>query len=139
MTMPESDSIFEEASQKGSAAVTIKTKGQMSLSTAQVQGIQRTVSAAIPNINAEEVAVIDSKRGVVSDSATTAKDEGSSAYKNEVDIQDAIGKDIKTDIEDTLSSIFALKNFRVNTNVTVNFDEIKQKNGKISARRKSPQ
>lgn len=130
MTMPESDSIFEEASQKGSAAVTIKTKGQMSLSTAQVQGIQRTVSAAIPNINAEEVAVIDSKRGVVSDSATTAKDEGSSAYKNEVDIQDAIGKDIKTDIEDTLSSIFALKNFRVNTNVTVNFDEIKQKTEK---------
>lgn len=130
MTMPESDSIFEEASQKGSAAVTIKTKGQMSLSTAQVQGIQRTISAAIPNINAEEVAVIDSKRGVVSDSATTAKDEGSSAYKNEVDIQDAIGKDIKTDIEDTLSSIFALKNFRVNTNVTVNFDEIKQKTEK---------
>lgn len=130
MTMPESDSIFEEASQKSSAAVTIKTKGQMSLSTAQVQGIQRTVSAAIPNINAEEVAVIDSKRGVVSDSATTAKDEGSSAYKNEVDIQDAIGKDIKTDIEDTLSSIFALKNFRVNTNVTVNFDEIKQKTEK---------
>lgn len=130
MTMPESDSIFEEASQKGSAAVTIKTKGQMSLSTAQVKGIQRTVSAAIPNINAEEVAVIDSKRGVVSDSATTAKDEGSSAYKNEVDIQDAIGKDIKTDIEDTLSSIFALKNFRVNTNVTVNFDEIKQKTEK---------
>lgn len=130
MTMPESDSIFEEASQKGSAAVTIKTKGQMSLSTAQVQGIQRTVSAAIPNINAEEVAVIDSKRGVVSDSATTAKDEGSSAYKNEVDIQDAIGKDIKTDIENTLSSIFALKNFRVNTNVTVNFDEIKQKTEK---------
>lgn len=130
MTMPESDSIFEEASQKGSAAVTIKAKGQMSLSTAQVQGIQRTVSAAIPNINAEEVAVIDSKRGVVSDSATTAKDEGSSAYKNEVDIQDAIGKDIKTDIEDTLSSIFALKNFRVNTNVTVNFDEIKQKTEK---------
>lgn len=130
MTMPESDSIFEEASQKGSAAVTIKTKGQMSLSAAQVQGIQRTVSAAIPNINAEEVAVIDSKRGVVSDSATTAKDEGSSAYKNEVDIQDAIGKDIKTDIEDTLSSIFALKNFRVNTNVTVNFDEIQQKTEK---------
>ncbi|STY43939.1 Flagellar M-ring protein [Listeria grayi] len=137
MTMPESDSIFEEASQKGSAAVTIKTKGQMSLSTAQVQGIQRTVSAAIPNINAEEVAVIDSKRGVVSDSATTAKDEGSSAYKNEVDIQDAIGKDIKTDIEDTLSSIFALKNFRVNTNVTVNFDEIKQKRKNIRETEKS--
>lgn len=125
LTLPESSSIFEEASQKGSAAVTLKTKNNQTLTSEQVLGIQRTVSAAVPNVASEDVAIIDTKNGVISEADTT-KEEGSSAYKNEVDIQNAIGKNVKTDIEGTLSSIFALDNFRVNTSVTVNFDEIKQ-------------
>lgn len=125
LTLPESSSIFEEASQKGSAAVTLKTKNNQTLTSEQVLGIQRTVSAAVPNVASEDVAIIDTKNGVISE-ADTSKEEGSSAYKNEVDIQNAIGKNVKTDIEGTLSSIFALDNFRVNTSVTVNFDEIKQ-------------
>lgn len=125
LTLPESSSIFEEASQKGSAAVTLKTKNNQTLTSEQVLGIQRTVSAAVPNVDSEDVAIIDTKNGVISEADTT-KEEGSSAYKNEVDIQNAIGKNVKTDIEGTLSSIFALDNFRVNTSVTVNFDEIKQ-------------
>ncbi|MBC1754173.1 flagellar basal-body MS-ring/collar protein FliF [Listeria seeligeri] len=125
LTLAESSSIFEEASQKGSAAVTLKTKNNQTLTSEQVLGIQRTVSAAVPNVASEDVAIIDTKNGVISEADTT-KEEGSSAYKNEVDIQNAIGKNVKTDIEGTLSSIFALDNFRVNTSVTVNFDEIKQ-------------
>ncbi|MBK3913492.1 flagellar basal-body MS-ring/collar protein FliF [Listeria ivanovii] len=125
LTLPESSSIFEEASQKGSAAVTLKTKNNQTLTSEQVLGIQRTVSAAVPNVASEDVAIIDTKNGVISEADTT-KEEGSSAYKNEVDIQNAIGKNVKTYIEGTLSSIFALDNFRVNTSVTVNFDEIKQ-------------
>ncbi|MBC1470710.1 flagellar basal-body MS-ring/collar protein FliF [Listeria seeligeri] len=125
LTLPESSSIFEEASQKGSAAVTLKTKNNQTLTSEQVLGIQRTVSAAVPNVASEDVAIIDTKNGVISEADTT-KEEGSSAYKNEVDIQNAIGKNVKTDIEGTLSSIFALDNFHVNTSVTVNFDEIKQ-------------
>lgn len=125
LTLPESSSIFEEASQKGSAAVTLKTKNNQTLTSEQVLGIQRTVSAAVPNVASEDVAIIDTKNGVISEADTT-KEEGSSAYKNEVDIQNAIGKNVKIDIEGTLSSIFALDNFRVNTSVTVNFDEIKQ-------------
>lgn len=125
LTLPESSSIFEEASQKGSAAVTLKTKNNQTMTSEQVLGIQRTVSAAVPNVASEDVAIIDTKNGVISEADTT-KEEGSSAYKNEVDIQNAIGKNVKTDIEGTLSSIFALDNFRVNTSVTVNFDEIKQ-------------
>ncbi|MBF2663727.1 flagellar basal-body MS-ring/collar protein FliF [Listeria seeligeri] len=125
LTLPESSSIFEEASQKGSAAVTLKTKNNQTLTSEQVLGIQRTVSAAVPNVASEDVAIIDTKNGVISE-ADTSKEEGSSAYKNEVDIQNAIEKNVKTDIEGTLSSIFALDNFRVNTSVTVNFDEIKQ-------------
>lgn len=125
LTLPESSSIFEEASQKGSAAVTLKTKNNQTLTSEQVLGIQRTVSAAVPNVASKDVAIIDTKNGVISEADTT-KEEGSSAYKNEVDIQNAIGKNVKTDIEGTLSSIFALDNFRVNTSVTVNFDEIKQ-------------
>ncbi|MHC5409078.1 flagellar basal-body MS-ring/collar protein FliF [Listeria seeligeri] len=125
LTLPESSSIFEEASQKGSAAVTLKTKNNQTLTSEQVLGIQRTVSAAVPNVASEDVAIIDTKNGVISEADTT-KEEGSSAYKNEVDIQNAIEKNVKIDIEGTLSSIFALDNFRVNTSVTVNFDEIKQ-------------
>ncbi|EAW7056728.1 flagellar basal body M-ring protein FliF [Listeria monocytogenes] len=125
LTLPESSSIFEEASQKGTAAVTLKTKNNQTLTSEQVLGIQRTVSAAVPNVASDDVAIIDTKKGVISE-ADTSKEEGSSAYKNEVDIQNAIGKNVKTDIEGTLSSIFALDNFRVNTNVVVNFDEIKQ-------------
>ncbi|EFS04021.1 flagellar M-ring protein FliF, partial [Listeria seeligeri FSL S4-171] len=104
---------------------TLKTKNNQTLTSEQVLGIQRTVSAAVPNVASEDVAIIDTKNGVISEADTT-KEEGSSAYKNEVDIQNAIGKNVKTDIEGTLSSIFALDNFRVNTSVTVNFDEIKQ-------------
>ncbi|WP_239255905.1 flagellar basal-body MS-ring/collar protein FliF [Listeria ilorinensis] len=124
LTLPKANSIFEESTQKGSAAVTLKVKKGETLSANQVAGIQRTVSAAVPNIQTSDVAVIDTTRGVISESGT-GQQEGSS-YKNEVDIEKGVGQNIQTEIESTLSSIFALDNFRVNANVTINFDEIKQ-------------
>ncbi|WP_099222105.1 flagellar basal-body MS-ring/collar protein FliF [Listeria costaricensis] len=125
LTLPKANSIFEESSQKGSAAVTLKVKKGETLSANQVAGIQRTVSAAVPNIQVDDVAVIDTTRGVISESATNQQ-EGSTDYKNEVDIEKGVGQNIQTEIESTLSSIFALDNYRVNANVTINFDEIKQ-------------
>ncbi len=125
LTLPESSSIFEEASQKGTAAVTLKTKNNQTLTSEQVLGIQRTVSAAVPNVASDDVAIIDTKNGVISE-ADTSKEEGSSAYKNEVDIQNAIGKKCENRYRRDTFQHFALDNFRVNTNVSVNFDEIKQ-------------
>lgn len=55
--------VLSDSEETATASVTVKTTGSKSLSTAQVNGIKQLVSTSVPNLTAENVAVIDSSTG----------------------------------------------------------------------------
>lgn len=123
LTLPEKETIFDEEKAKGTAAVTVGVKNGQTLTEDQVVGIQHMISAAVPGVKAEEVSVIDSKKGVISKGADSASSSGSS-YEKELELQQKIEDELKQDIESTLTTIFQLDEFKINTKVNVNFDEV---------------
>lgn len=124
ITLPEKETIFDEEKAKGTAAVTVGVKRGQTLTNDQVAGIQHMISAAVPGVKAEEVSVIDSKKGVISKGADEASNSGSSSYEKELEMQHQIENKLKQDIESTLTTVFQLDEFKVNTKVAVNFDEV---------------
>ncbi|MFD3446005.1 flagellar basal-body MS-ring/collar protein FliF [Microbacteriaceae bacterium 4G12] len=126
ITLPEKESIFDNQAQKGTAAVTVGIQRNQSLTPDQILGIQYMVSAAVPGVKAEDVSVIDSKKGIISKADSNATASGSSSYEKELALQKQIEDKLKGDIESTLINILHINNFQVNTNVSVNYDEVTQ-------------
>ncbi|MFX3622727.1 MAG: flagellar basal-body MS-ring/collar protein FliF [Ectobacillus sp.] len=124
ITLPDKESIFDEKIPEGTAAVTIGTRRNQALTTEQILGIQYMVSAAVPGVKAEDVSVIDSKKGVISEAEGGANPSGSASYEKELAMQQQIEEKLKKDIAETLVNLFQINNFHVNTSVSVNYDEV---------------
>ncbi|PFJ17239.1 flagellar M-ring protein FliF [Bacillus cereus] len=130
ITLPEKETIFDEEKAKGTAAITIGVKRGQMLTQDQVAGIQQMISAAVPGVKAEEVSVIDSKKGIVSKGADESHSASSSSYEKEVEMQQQIEGKLKQDIDATLMTMFKQNEFKVNTKVNVNYDEITRQSEK---------
>ncbi|MDC2865755.1 flagellar basal-body MS-ring/collar protein FliF [Bacillus sp. BP-3] len=130
ITLPEKETIFDEAKEKGTAAVTIGVKRGQTLTEDQIMGIQSMISAAVPGVKAEEVSVIDSQKGIISKGASESKNTGSSSYEKELELQQKIEDRLKQDIDSTLTSMFKLDEFKVNAKVAVNYDEVTRQSEK---------
>lgn len=124
ITLPEKETIFDEEKAKGTAAITVGVKRGQMLTEDQVAGIQQMISAAVPGVKPEEVSVIDSKKGIISKGAEASKHASSSSYEKEVEMQQQIENKLKQDIDATLMTMFKPNEFKVNTKVTVNYDEV---------------
>ncbi|KIV71992.1 Flagellar M-ring protein FliF [Bacillus mycoides] len=130
ITLPEKETIFDEEKAKGTAAITIGVKRGQLLTADQVAGIQQMISAAVPGVKAEEVSVIDSKKGVISKGADAAQSTSSSSYEKEVEMQQQIEGKLKQDIDATLMTMFKPNEYKVNTKVSVNYDEVTRQSEK---------
>ncbi|MES5954313.1 flagellar basal-body MS-ring/collar protein FliF [Bacillus fungorum] len=130
ITLPEKETIFDEEKAKGTAAITIGVKRGQMLTEDQVAGIQQMISAAVPGVKAEEVSVIDSKKGIISKGADASHSTSSSSYEKEVEMQQQIEGKLKQDIDATLMTMFKQNEFKVNTKVNVNYDEITRQSEK---------
>ncbi|MFJ8526989.1 flagellar basal-body MS-ring/collar protein FliF [Bacillus sp. NPDC094106] len=130
ITLPEKETIFDEEKAKGTAAITVGVKRGQTLTEDQVAGIQQMISAAVPGVKPEEVSVIDSKKGIVSKGADASHNAGSSSYEKEVEMQQQIESKLKQDIDATLSTMFKQNEFKVNTKVNVNYDEVTRQSEK---------
>ncbi|PEB53942.1 flagellar M-ring protein FliF [Bacillus pseudomycoides] len=130
ITLPEKETIFDEEKAKGTAAITVGVKRGQTLTEDQVAGIQQMISAAVPGVKPEEVSVIDSKKGIVSKGAEASHNAGSSSYEKEVEMQQQIESKLKQDIDATLSTMFKQNEFKVNTKVNVNYDEVTRQSEK---------
>jgi len=108
ITLPEKETIFDEEKAKGTAAITV--------------GVKR--------VKPEEVSVIDSKKGVISKGADAANANSSSSYEKEVEMQHQIEGKLKQDIDATLMTMFKPNEYKVNTKVTVNYDEVTRQSEK---------
>lgn len=124
ITLPDKESIFDEKTPKGTASVTIGVNRNQELTQEQISGIQYMVSAAVPGMKAEDVSIIDSKKGVISKTGDAMNQTASSSYEKELAMQSQIEEKLKQNISETLVNLFQLNNFHINTNVTVNYDEV---------------
>ncbi|HDX9579545.1 TPA: flagellar M-ring protein FliF [Bacillus pseudomycoides] len=130
ITLPEKETIFEEEKAKGTAAVTVGVKRGQTLTEDQIMGIQHMISAAVTGVKSEEVSVIDNKKGILSKGTSESQNKGSSSYDKEIKLQNEIEDKLKQDIESTLTSMFKLNDFKVNTKVSVNYDEVTKQSEK---------
>ncbi|MGH0597765.1 flagellar basal-body MS-ring/collar protein FliF [Bacillus mycoides] len=130
ITLPEKETIFDEEKAKGTAAITVGVKRGQLLTADQVAGIQQMISAAVPGVKAEEVSVIDSKKGIISKGADEAHSTSSSSYEKEVEMQHQIEGKLKQDIDATLMTMFKPNEYKVNTKVSVNYDEVTRQSEK---------
>lgn len=126
LTLPEKTSIFEESTKNGTASVTIGFKGGSQITEQQLMGLQHMVSTAIPGVKAEEVKVIDSKIGIISNGLGDENSTMSTAYEKQMQIQDKTEENIKDDIKKALTNFLGYDNLALNVNVAINFDEIVQ-------------
>ncbi|ABS21680.1 flagellar basal-body MS-ring/collar protein FliF [Bacillus cytotoxicus] len=130
ITLPEKETIFDEEKAKGTAAITVGVKRGQLLTEDQVAGIQQMISAAVSGVKPEEVSVIDSKKGIVSKGADASTHASSSSYEKEVEMQQQIENKLKQDIDATLMTMFKANEFKVNTKVSVNYDEVTRQSEK---------
>ncbi|MCQ6342101.1 flagellar M-ring protein FliF [Bacillus cereus] len=130
ITLPEKETIFDEEKAKGTAAITVGVKRGQLLTADQVAGIQQMISAAVPGVKAEEVSVIDSKKGVISKGIDEAHSSSSSSYEKEVEMQHQLEGKLKQDIDATLMTMFKPNEYKVNTKVSVNYDEVTRQSEK---------
>ncbi|MEI4830587.1 flagellar basal-body MS-ring/collar protein FliF [Bacillus sp. FJAT-53711] len=130
ITLPEKETIFDAEKAKGTAAVTVGVKRGQTLTEDQIMGVQSMISAAVPGVKAEEVSVIDSQKGIISKGANESHNTGSSSYEKELELKNKIEDKLKQDIDSTLVTMFKPDEFKVNTNVTVNYDEVTRQSEK---------
>ncbi len=64
------------------------------------------------------------KKGVISKGADEAHATSSSSYEKEVEMQHQIEGKLKQDIDATLMTMFKPNEYKVNTKVSVNYDEV---------------
>lgn len=124
ITLPEEESIFNSNASKGAAAVTVGVRRNQALTEQQILGIQYMISSAVSGVEAADVSVMDSKKGVISKGDGAANAFTSSSYEQELEMSQQVEGKIRSDIESTLVNIFKLNNFHVNTKVNMNYDEV---------------
>jgi len=124
--VPKDESIFEKEEKKGTASVTIGFKRGTNITKQQLLGIQNMVSSALPNISPDDVKVIDTEKGIISNSALNDDETGSSAYEKQMEIEKQAENNIHDDIKRSLSSLFGYDNVQINVKTSINFDEIVQ-------------
>ncbi len=70
------------------------------------------------------------KKGVISKGADEAHSSSSSSYEKEVEMQHQIEGKLKQDIDATLMTMFKPNEYKVNTKVSVNYDEVTRQSEK---------
>lgn len=125
LTAAPATSIFDKEKANGSASVTLGLRSGHVLTRSQILGIQYMVASSMQGIEAEEVTVIDSVKGIISgDMEQDAYN--STAYEKQMEIKDKTEARIKNDINDTLSTIFGFENIKLNVMVDINFDKVER-------------
>jgi flagellar M-ring protein FliF len=120
----EEENIFLDDEKESKATVIVGLESGKTLSESQIKGIQNLVSAAVKDLKAENVVIVDEEGALISDvdgSSSTATGTGT-----EGDVTEKTEGRIKNDIMKELSSVFGYDNVRVTVRAKINFDEIVQ-------------
>lgn len=106
--------------QSTNASVVVIMKDGGSPTPEQVRGVQRLVSKSIPNMQMEDVAVLD---GNGNDVSSTNDDSTEGANKTKLDFEKSIDDTVRAKILTVLSPIYGADNVRISVRTTANTDK----------------
>ncbi|HYD79889.1 MAG TPA: flagellar basal-body MS-ring/collar protein FliF [Paucimonas sp.] len=123
LALPE-QGLFKKANSQPKASVTVTTKPGKKLRPAQVAGIQRLVAAAIPNIKAGDVTVLD-QHGIVLSSSAAADGEEAEAAANPLDGKRGVEEYLNRKLVEVLDQTFGPGQSIASVDVVLNEDRMK--------------
>lgn len=114
---------WDENSSAPSASVTMTLKSGKTLQAAQVNGIKQLVSKSVPNMKAEDVAVIDTATG---EELSATEDSGTSQIdisQFKLAIEKSYQKDIEASVMKVLVPVFGANNVQVSAKSVMDVDK----------------
>ena len=111
--------VLDENASKPSASVTVITKTGYELTQKQAQGIQRLVSHSVPDLEMEDVSVIDETGVEISTNGETA----TSGDVGE-EIARIVEGQITKKVWNVLEPFYGADNIRISTNVTIDMEKV---------------
>ncbi|EUJ10321.1 flagellar basal-body M-ring protein/flagellar hook-basal body protein FliF [Methylophilaceae bacterium 11] len=122
LVLPESG-LFKRKDAKPKASVTVMMKNGMALSSEQVLGIQKLVSASVPEVTPSEVTIVD-QRGVALTKNTLSGSEASNLYER-LDVKKQLETYITSKIVDVLDRVVGTGKAIVSVDINLSYDQVK--------------
>ena len=115
----ESSFVIEDRVTPATAAVLLTLRPGADLSEQNVRAITELVQRSVPNLNKENITVIDSQMNVLSVS------EGSETFntENQQSLQREVSERLKKQVNDLLQPVFGVGKVMTEVNVVLNFDD----------------
>lgn len=124
-------SIFIREKQTPSASIVLNLRGSRTLSEPQINGIIHLVASSLPNMNPEDVSIVDQTGRLLTD--RTKSSEG--LNPNQLAYQNQIETNLSSRIVDILTPVFGAENIRATVTASLDFstnertDEVYKPNG----------
>lgn len=115
--------IFSREQREPSASIVLKLRGTGRLERGQVQAIQNLVAAAVPDLKASRVAIIDDK-GTLLARGSDERDDSSASIANVGEIRRNIEEKLRHTIETLLERSLGPGNVRAEVTADVDFDRV---------------
>lgn len=113
--------LFSHATQTATASVFIKTRGGVVLSREQIAAIQNLMAASVPQLQPNEVSIVDDKGNLLARPTTAGSD---SASANQDDLRATFEQNQARKIEDLLSQTLGFGKVRAKVTADLDFDRI---------------
>ncbi len=113
--------LFSHATQTATASVFIKTRGGVVLSREQIAAIQNLMAASVPQLQPNEVSIVDDKGNLLARPTSAGAD---SATANQDDMRATFEQNQARKIEDLLSQTLGFGKVRAKVTADLDFDRI---------------
>lgn len=123
LTFAEESKLFKTANSDSKATVLLGIERGMLLDEKQIKGIQKIVSAAVPNMSPEDVAIVDTNGALLSEYSSGGQTIAGNMTKQQQIVVETENR-IKNDVMESLSKVFGYGHVTMNVRAEINFDEI---------------
>lgn len=125
LNVPE-ETVFSREDEKGSASVTIKLKGNDTLSPEKVKAIVALISGSVKNIPKGNIEITDNKMNLLTENLYDPSGEGTISSIKQHEAEQSFEKKLETKLTKTLESMFGKNKAKVNINADLDFDSKKK-------------
>lgn len=119
LVLPE-ESVFTRDSEKASASVTLKLKGNQKLSTEQVKAIISLISGSVKNLPKENIEIVDSNMNLLSENIYDTTQNGIVSANKQQEYKNQFESGLQNDVKSMLEKVFGKD--KVTVKVTADLD-----------------
>lgn len=120
------DSLFVEEEKKPTAGVVLRLSAGRKLSQSQVQGIVHLVAAAVPDLNADQISVVDTRGNLLYRKATDTGDFPSSLTAGQLEYQRNIEGRLRSKVQSMLEEVLGSDKASVRVTADIDFTRTSQ-------------